>query len=173
MALAEANSVPFTAPTFEAFPSAGPYPTCDGVDQGAFQGNVVFCPTNNVIYWDQDTAAVLAADPLTGDLSVGYLFSNAYSDAIQTALRSQRTGEPRALMNDCLTGAWVVSIVPQMAAEDSVIVLSAGDLDEAVITAIARSDEATDTNINGSAFEKVDAFRTGVLGGLNVCRDLG
>ena len=173
VALAEANSVPFTAPTFEAFPSAGPYPTCDGGDQGAFQGNVVFCPTNNVIYWDQDTAAVLAADPLTGDLSVGYLFSNAYSDAIQTALRSQRTGEPRALMNDCLTGAWVVSIVPQMAAEDSVIVLSAGDLDEAVITAIARSDEATDTNINGSAFEKVDAFRTGVLGGLNVCRDLG
>jgi hypothetical protein len=50
------------------------------------------------------------------------------------------------------------------------LVLSAGDLDEAIITAIDRSDERTDTDEFGSAFEKVDAFRTGVLGGLNVCR---
>ena len=47
--------------------------------------------------------------------------------------------------------------------------LSAGDLDEAIITAIGRSDATTDTNIVGTAFEKIDAFRTGVQGGLNVC----
>ena len=57
---------------------------------------------------------------------------------------------------------------PNDGREDTLL-LSAGDLDEAVVTAIARSDLATDTNVLGSAFEKIDAFRKGVLGGLNVC----
>lgn len=166
--LAEANGVPFTPPTFSPFAAAGPFPTCEGVDDAKYPGNVVFCPGDNVIYWDQDAMLSLSLDPLTGDMSVGYLFSNAYSDAIQTALRTSRTGEPRALFNDCLTGAWSASIVPP-APEDSPIILSAGDLDEAIITAIGRSDASTDTNVSGSAFEKVDAFRDGVQGGLNVC----
>jgi len=54
--------------------------------------------------------------------------------------------------------------------EDSIIYLSAGDLDEAIVTAIARSDATEDTNVHGSAFQKVDAFRDGVLGGLTVCQ---
>jgi hypothetical protein len=65
----------------------------------------------------------------------------------------------------------VASTVPSPTqSADAVLTLSAGDLDEAVVTAIARADQSTDTNVNGSAFEKIDAFRTGVLGGLNVCR---
>lgn len=166
--LAAQNGVPFTPPTYTPFANAGPYPTCAGVDPGAYAGNVVFCAGDNTIYWDQDAMLTLSLDPLTGDTSVGYLFSNAYSDAIQTALGGSKAGEPRALYNDCLTGAWVSSIVPP-APELSPVVLSAGDLDEAITTAIGRSDVSTDTNVSGSAFEKVDAFRTGVQGGLNVC----
>ena len=41
---------------------------------------------------------------------------------------------------------------------------------EAIVTAIGRSDETTDTNVRGTAFERVDAFRKGVLGGLPVCQ---
>ena len=117
----------------------------------------------------------LSEDPLTGDMSVGYLFSNAYSEAVQTALASTRTGETRALFDDCLTGAWVAYIVPDSTGSlpndgrTDTLLLSAGDLDEAVVTAIGRSDVSTDTNIVGSAFEKIDAFRKGVLGGLNSC----
>jgi predicted metalloprotease len=170
--LADANGVPFTKPTFSPFPGAGPYPTCDGIDPSQYPNGVLFCPGDNTIYWDQDFAASMAADPLTGDMSVGYLFADAYSDAIQTALRSKKAGESRALLNDCLTGAWVASTVPSdTQSADAVLTLSAGDLDEAIVTAIARADQSTDTNVNGSAFEKIDAFRTGVLGGLNVCRN--
>jgi predicted metalloprotease len=132
----------------------------------------VFCPADNTIHWDRTEMAQLAGDPLTGDMSVGYLFSDAFSDAIEHALRSTSTGEHRALTEDCLTGAWVASIVPQEGQPTDRLVLSAGDLDEAVVTAISRSDPTKDTNINGSAFEKISAFRTGVLGGLNVCRTL-
>ncbi len=167
--LTTANGVAFTPPTFSPFAAAGPLPTCASVDPAAFAGNAVYCPDDNVVYWDQDTMAQLAADPLTGDMSVGYLFSNAYGEAVQRAIGSQRTGEQRELTDDCLTGAWVATIVPPTP-EDSIIYLSAGDLDEAIVTAIARSDATEDTNVHGSAFQKVDAFRDGVLGGLTVCQ---
>jgi predicted metalloprotease len=170
--LAQQNGVPFTAPKFAPFPAAGPLPSCPGIPTTAWLKSAVFCPTDNTIHWDRDEMARLAGDPLTGDMSVGYLFSDAFSDAIQNALRTAASGERRALTDDCLTGAWVASIVPRVGQPNDKLVLSAGDLDEAVITAISRSDPTKDTNINGSAFEKISAFRTGVLGGLNVCRSL-
>ncbi len=170
--LAAANGVPFTPPTLSSFSGSGPFPSCDGIDEAQWARNILFCAADNTIYWDEDYALELSQDPLTGDMSVGYLISNAYSDAIQHALHSQKTGEPRALFNDCLTGAWVGFIVPPIPDDRTdTLQLSAGDLDEAVITAIARSDASADTNVNGIAFQKIDAFRTGVLGGLNVCRD--
>jgi len=171
-ALAEANELPFTPPTLQAFATDGPSPSCPGIDQSQYQRRTVYCAQDNTIYWDQDYALALSQDPFTGDMSVGYMFANAYSDAVQTALGSTRTAEPRALFNDCLTGAWVAFIVPPIPTDrEDTVRLSAGDLDEAVVTAIFLSDESTDTNINGSAFEKIDAFRSGVLGGLNVCAD--
>jgi hypothetical protein len=68
----------------------------------------------------------------------------------------------------CLTGAWVGSIVPPTP-EDYVVQLSAGDLDEAVVTAISRSDPTEDTDLAGGAFEVVSAFRAGVLEGVAAC----
>ena len=176
VALAQANSVAFTPPTLSPFATGGPFPTCAGIEEAAWTGNVVYCAGDNTIYWDQDVMYELSIAELTGDMSVGYLFSNAYSEAVQTALASTRTGEARALFDDCLTGAWVAYIVPGPDGQlpddgrEDTLLLSAGDLDEAVVTAIGRSDVSTDTNIVGSAFEKIDAFRKGVLGGLNVCQ---
>ncbi len=156
----------FTPPTFTAFSGAGPFPTCAGIDPSAWPKHMIFCPGDDTIYWDQDYSAELSAS--TGDLSVGYLMSNAYSEAVQTALASRRTSETRALLDACLTGAWVAWTIPSDA--QRTITLSAGDLDEAVQTAIILSDPTADANINGTAFEAVDAFRTGVLGGLEVCQ---
>jgi len=34
-----------------------------------------------------------------------------------------------------------------------------------------RGDTSSDADLNGSAFEKVDAFRSGVLGGMQSCQD--
>jgi predicted metalloprotease len=169
-ALAAANDVPFTAPAFEPFAGTGPYPTCEGIADDSWANSVRFCPADNTIHWDQDFATGLSLDELTGDMSVGYLFSNAYAQAIQSAINSQAAGEQRALFADCLTGSWVASIVPPIPEDRaSQLTLSAGDLDEAIVAAIATSDERVDTDVNGSAFEKIGAFRTGVLGGLNTC----
>lgn len=166
-ALTEANGVPFEPPTFSEFRSAGPYPSCSTVPDDDWAGRVEYCPDDNTIHWDLDAAVAILGEPISGDMSIGYLYSTAYSDAVQTALRTTRSGERRALMNDCLTGTWTEAIVP---VESEPIFLSAGDLDEAVMTAIRVADERSTDDIAGSAFEKVGAFRTGVLGGLASCQ---
>lgn len=166
-ALTAANGVPFTPPSFAEFSAGGPYPTCSTVPDGDWVSRFEFCPDDNTIHWDVDTALALLDEPISGDMSVGYLYSTAYSDAIQTALATARSGERRALMNDCLTGTWTAAIVP---VDSEPIFLSAGDLDEAVMTAIRVADERASDDVVGSAFEKVDAFRTGVLGGLEACQ---
>ena len=132
--------------------------------------NVLYCKATNQIMVDQDLAARLDADPLFGDLSTGYLVGHAYSAAILDAMGSTLAGKQRVLLADCYTGAWVGNDIPPLPADraQDAIRLSAGDLDEAVITAIVRSDTSTTGN-RGTAFEKIDAFRMGVLGGLAAC----
>ena len=172
--LADANGVPFTRPRSRRSPPPARSPRATASTPAAWpQQRACSAPADNTIYWDQDFALELSHDPLTGDMSVGYLFSNAYSDAIQTALRSQPHAASRGRCSTTASpapgSAYIVPPIPEDREISSQ--LSAGDLDEAIVTAIARSDESTDTNVNGSAFEKIDAFRTGVLGGLNVCRN--
>ena len=133
-----------------------------------------FCPEDGVVHWDRDFAHGVLDEAFTGDMTVGYLFAQAYSDAVLDALGNQLEGEPRALLQDCLTGAWVGSIVPPIPEErEDQLALSAGDLDEAVVAAIATGDEHADTDVNGDPFEKIGAFRTGVLGGVDACAESG
>ena len=83
-------------------------------------------------------------------------------------------------MNDCLTGAWVKTTIPavdeggqlelpQPRAAERTAMVSAGDLDEAIETIIGISDVTSDDDVRGSLFEKIDAFRNGVLNGLDAC----
>lgn len=168
----EANGTPITPPTLVGYPNSGPYPACDGVDPSTFAGNVFYCSATNQVMYDDDLGRKLYRR--IGDFSIGYLIGNGWSDAVQTALGSQLTGERRALLNDCLTGAWTRSALPNQSTDPNAVnpevTASPGDLDEAVKTAILVGDETTDANQVGSAFEKIDAFRVGVLGDLNACQ---
>src|SRR4029077_12791835 len=118
---------------------------------------------------DQQFAAETLADQLQGDMSIGYLISQGYSEVVQGLLGSTLKGEPRALLDDCLTGSWIHDDLPPIDASRPLF-LTAGDLDEAIVTTIKRSDPTSDTNTVGSAFERIDAFRSGVLGGLAACQ---
>jgi predicted metalloprotease len=86
------------------------------------------------------------------------------------------TGKNRILLDDCYTGAWVRDDIPPLPADRDPaesIALSAGDLDEAVVTAIARSDDSSAADTRGTAFEKVDSFRSAVIGGIGACKSRG
>jgi predicted metalloprotease len=180
----EANSIPFTSPTLVPFPTDGPYPECGDLGGDELSRTATYCPATNTIAYDDDFARQIHDE--VGDLAFAYPIAIAYSDAVQAAIESPLEGEERVLLNDCLVGAWIVDIVPafdelgnpvvdaegnlQARNPEQQILLSAGDLDEAVITAVIVGDEAASTNRLGTAFDKIDAFRSGVLGGIEGCQ---
>jgi hypothetical protein len=114
-----------------------------------------------------------------GDFSIGYLLGSAWSEAVQEALGSDLTGEARALVNDCLTGGWVQTVIlvdtpsgldlPRPRAEGRTSTVSAGDLDEAIQALLLVADPGREDNVVGSAFEKIAALRTGVIDGTDAC----
>ena len=138
-------------------------------------------PSLDVAFYCPDSGEVLVNFSLARqfydslrDFSVGYLLAEAWSEAAQTALGSDLDGEQRVLANDCFVGAFARSTLPNTVNPNrstTNTTLSPGDLDEAVSTAIEVGDDRADTNDLGSPFEKIDAFRAGVLGDLAACQD--
>jgi predicted metalloprotease len=180
----EASNIAFTSPTLQAFTADAGAPACDDHSAESLVNTATYCASTNTIVYDDGFVQDLYN--LLGDLSFSYPIASAYSDAVQVALQSSLTGEPRVLLNDCLVGVWIVDIVPAVDENGNLIVdengnvvardpnqeilLSAGDLDEAVNTAVLLGDESSSTDVNGTAFEKIDAFRTGVLDGMSGCQ---
>ncbi len=147
--------------------------SCDDL-RGDLALGAAWCASTNDVVFDEPVAFELYRS--LGDFSVGYVLGLAWSEAVQTALGSPLTGETRALLNDCLTGGWVKTVTPvdfalpqpRLATRDSVRI-SAGDLDEAIQTVLRIGDNGVDDNVIGNAFEKIDAFRTGVIDGTDTC----
>ena len=147
--------------------------SCDDL-RGDLSIGTALCASTNEVYFNESAALDLYRT--LGDFAVGYVLGSAWSEAVQIALGSDLTGEPRALLNDCLTGGWVKTVTPidfalpqpRLATRDSVRI-SAGDLDEAIQTVLRLGDTSVDDNVIGNAFEKIDAFRTGVIEGTDTC----
>ena len=150
-------------------------PNCGGGDAAKVTAGVYVCPDDATVTIDIGTAQI-AYEEIPGDFAVGYLIGVGYADLALTALQSRITGEDRSLLDDCLTGMWAGDILPteenlSREVPDGVsrITLSPGDLDEAIRTAIYLGDDSIDTDELGTAFDKVDAFRQGVLYGAEGC----
>ena len=147
--------------------------SCDDL-RGDLDAGTAVCTSTGNVYFNEPVALDLYRT--MGDFAVGYVLGTAWSEAVQTAFDSDLDGEARALLNDCLTGGWVKTVTPidfvlpqpRLASRDSVRI-SAGDLDEAIQTVLRLGDTSAGDNVIGSAFEKIDAFRTGVIEGTDAC----
>ncbi|MCB0967497.1 MAG: neutral zinc metallopeptidase [Ilumatobacter sp.] len=143
---------------------------------------VVVCPVERVVVYDEP--AVLDLYNEFGDFTLGYIYGVAAAELVQLDLGSELAGEDRILLDDCYTGAWVRDITPSSngttprsqrdtdgdGVPDSTVATSPGDLDEAIRMTILLGDIGANVDELGTAFEKIDAFRTGVLGGLAACQ---
>ena len=170
------DGVSFTAPTLQLFTADGPLPDCDGVDNADFKANGSSTAprrtrSSSTRTWPSSST------PTSCSATCPSATSSARPTARPCSTRSSSTltGEDRGCCsNDCFTGAWVADDIPPLSAErrgPNAISLSAGDLDEAIITALKRSDESRRHDKRGTAFEKIAAFRAGVLGGMHACQD--
>lgn len=149
--------------------------SCSALSDG-FEDGAALCAETDTVYLNEPAALELYQQDTFGDFSVGYLIAVEWAEAAQRALGSTLEGEARALADDCLAGAWVSTVMltdegvlpePRDPARESAV--SPGDLDEAVRTVILISDESSSDDEIGGAFEKIEAFRTGVLDGLDAC----
>lgn len=170
----------------DAFPDLVAQPVADLAvvacpDPVAVAGEVVLCPSQDVVAYDEPDVVDLYRE--FGDFTLGYFYGIAWAERAQQYEGSTLTGEARALLNDCYTGAWTGDITPDSTGTtprqrdddgdglpDTGITSSPGDLDEAIRMAILVGDPGEDVNVVGSPFEKIAAFRVGVLGGLDACR---
>ncbi|MGA1050961.1 MAG: hypothetical protein ACO3WU_01575 [Ilumatobacteraceae bacterium] len=144
--------------------------------------SVAVCPGDRTVHYDEPNVIALYRE--VGDFGLGYLYGIAWAELALQELGSTATGEPRALLADCFTGAWVRDITPDRNGvtprqgdrdgdgTDDSVVSSPGDLDEAIRMTILIGDERADSDVVGAPFEKIEAFRVGVLGGLDACAAL-
>ena len=145
---------------------------CDDLRGDLDQGSAYCVSTNEVLF--NETVALEMYEDL-GDFSVGYLLGDAWSEAVQVALGSELDGEERDLLDDCLTGGWVKTVIPVDGAlplprlESRTAFVSAGDLDEAIQTVLLVADPGADDDVVGDPFEKIESFRVGVLQGTDAC----
>ncbi len=171
----------------DEFPDMQPTPVADigafdCADRLALASETVLCATTDTVAFDEPTVVDLYRD--FGDFTLGYFYGIAWAERAQQFEGSTLQGEQRALLNDCYTGAWTGDITPTAGGttprqrdtdgdgvdDAGVISSSPGDLDEAIRMAIIVGDTGANVNVVGSPFEKIAAFRVGVLGGLDACR---
>lgn len=145
---------------------------------------VSYCPATNVIGVSVDALAErgtptqtsgrgLLASELTGDYNAYLLLASRYTLALQEHKGEDLHSPLTALRAACLSGVITAALSPEnpeVLAEGSVL-LSPGDLDEAVSGLLTDGLAASDVNGRTvpSGFSRVDAFRTGVLGGEAGC----
>lgn len=159
----------------------------DGSDTNCPDGTstepVSYCASTNVLGVDVDALAELgtAEEPrrgdviplnVSGDYSAYVLFASRYTLAVQKEAGQALDNPQTALRSACLAGVITAGLSAENPEASGLEVwLSPGDLDEAVSGLL--SDGLTASDINGvtlpSGFSRVDAFRSGVLGGQETC----
>jgi len=160
-----------------------------GIDTGCADADatepVSFCPATNSIGVDLPALAergrpstgngqdIVSVD-VTGDYSAYVLLASRYTLAVQRQAGMSLSGPQAALRAACLSGAVTAALSPENADPNDGtrrVWLSPGDLDEAISGLLADGLAASDVDGNTvpSGFARVDAFRTGVLGGQKAC----
>ena len=150
-------------------------------------GLVFYCADDDTLNWDEKN--LMPAVYELGDLAEAVVIANEYSTRAQHLAGLPEDSLDARLQVDCFTGVWVATTktneVNDTLPDDAKLFLSPGDLDEAVSAFLefskasaSESGESTD----GSAFQHLDAFRTGFFtafsqnsykAGLSKCVDNG
>ncbi|MGW4327303.1 metallopeptidase [Nocardia sp. NPDC004573] len=138
---------------------------------------VSYCPGANRIGTDVPALArrggsMAGEDPLSavvdGDYNAFVVFVSRYALAVQQDRKLSLTGaETAGLRTACLSGV----VTTRLSEPGSDPHLSAGDLDEAVSGLLADGAAAADVNghVVPSGYQRLEAFRTGVLDGESAC----
>ncbi|MGQ0617691.1 MAG: neutral zinc metallopeptidase [Acidimicrobiia bacterium] len=127
-------------------------------------GLALYCEAEDKMAWDERDLMPTVYE--VGDLAQGTVIANLFSARAQQ-LAGQPTGTLDAVLQvDCLTGTWVGTTksgeINESLPPQAQLVLSPGDLDEAVASLIQFGPETDSPSPEGGAgFQRLDAFRAG------------
>ena len=108
-----------------------------------------------------------------GDYAVATDLARQYAYAAQVRLGNLDNSLASNLQADCFAGVYAASGFTVNRGEEQLLVLSPGDLDEAVIAFLVTSEEdADDESGVGTAFQRFDAYRSGFMEGVSACEAL-
>ena len=152
-------------------------PDVDEVECGGetFSGDILvnvsfYCVDTDTIYLDN--VNLVPALYEIGDYAVATELARQYAYAAQVRLGNLDNTPETNLQADCYAGIYASSgfLVNR---ENQQLVLSPGDLDEAVIAFLLTSDSSADVEAGdvsvGTAFQRFDAYRSGFVEGLTAC----
>lgn len=145
-------------------------PTCDGKTVRDYR--LFVCIPDRYIGYD-NVDKIPSTYEKGGDFAVATLFATQYGLDVEEQLGETPSDEVTAtLRGDCYAGSWAAAILPPGMADDTKgITLSPGDLDEAVGVLLSSRSDA-DRKRQGPGFDRVRAFRVGVLKGADACTDV-
>jgi predicted metalloprotease len=156
-----------------------PYDPASGLTCGStslkpkqLQDTAFYCVPDDYVAWDEADLMPSLYDHV-GDFAMAIIIANQYSLAAQVRLGNTQNTVESNLQADCFTGTWTASLIPgfrtQLGLEEN-IDISPGDLDEAVSAFLGFGDTDAGQSTEGTAFQKVAAFRDGFLNGINQCK---
>jgi predicted metalloprotease len=142
-------------------------PACDKPDATA-QGAAFACPGQGFVAFDNRQLGPTLYDRI-GDNAVGMLLGDLFARSAQDRRGRSTTSKAGQIAVDCLAGSWTYDILNRTPSEQQQggVTLSPGDLDEAVaaLLAFGRAGEGS----GPTAFDRISAYRSGVLQGLTAC----
>ena len=148
------------------FDPASP-PTCgDTVTEGY---SLFYCVPDDYVGWD-NVAEMPAIYEQGGDYAVATLLATQYALAGLTRLGDDSDEKTSTLRADCLAGSYTASVILYDREATSTYHISPGDLDEG-IKALLVFRGGGDVARQGAGFDRVRAFRAGVLDGAPGCLD--
>ena len=124
---------------------------------------IFYCVDANVVMLD--AVNLLPELEAIGDFALASEVARQWAFAAQVQMGNLDNSVETSLHADCLTGLYAGDVFFQLRPDTAQLVLSPGDLDEAIISFLAYG-AGEDT---GSPFERSDAFRVGFLGTASDC----
>ncbi|MFY9917685.1 MAG: neutral zinc metallopeptidase [Mycobacterium sp.] len=150
----------------EAFSPDNP-PMCG--DQSAEGFALFYCVPDDYVGWD-NVGAMPEVYRQGGDYAVATLLATQYGLAALTRLGDESDEKTSTLRGDCLAGGYTASVIIYNRPDTSTYHISPGDLDEGIKALLVFRGEG-DTERQGAGFERVRAFREGVMDGAEACLD--
>ena len=138
-------------------------------DQSAQGYSLFYCVADDYVGWDNVSAMPAVYDE-GGDYAVATLLATQWGLAALTRLGDDSDEKTSTLRGDCLAGAYTASVMIHDREATSTYSISPGDLDEGIKALLVFRGDG-DVERQGVGWNRVKAFREGVMEGVRACPD--